>query len=414
MTTVLLVPDLPLERWPSMDRYASRLALYLKRYATDLEIAVSGEIGRLTVDQPASQAGVVASSSAPLDVLPTPGLNEARRYLARYWWYPHRIKWMGADVMHVLDHSYAHVVRSWTKGPRVITVHDLLPVLTVERGGSTLRDRIRNRLLQRVLAALRMPDAWIVATEWLRGELARWLGHERRIHVIPYGVDDAFFAAPAETRAATRARLKIPQDAHVVLHVGSVGPRKNLPAVMAAVHGLRDGGMNAWLLQVGGAFSPAQQHDLATQGLKPFTRSEPDAAEGELRAAYRAADVLLFPSHYEGFGFPVLEAMASGLPVVTSGAGGLAEVAGDAAIVVGGRESEPYITALTRLARNRTWHDELVRRGIERAHRFRWVETARKTAEVYRMLARGETGSAKRDTGSAKREEKGRRRARET
>ncbi|MBI2071927.1 MAG: glycosyltransferase family 4 protein [Gemmatimonadetes bacterium] len=388
MTSVLLVPDLPLERWPSMDRYASRLALYLKRYATDLEIAIAGEIGGLTVDQPSSDVGIFSSNPTPFPLLPTPGLNETRRYVSRYWTYPYRIRWMAADLMHVLDHSYAHIVLSWGKGPRIVTVHDLLPVLTVERGGNTMRERMRNRLLERVLKALRTADAWIVATEWLRGELGRWLGHDERIHVIPYGVDDAFFHPPEATRADTRRRLGIPEDGFVVLHVGTVGPRKNVPAVMAAVRGLRQAGMDAWLLQVGGAFSHEQEHDLVTQGIKEVTRNLAEAVEPELRAAYRAADVLLFPSHYEGFGFPVLEAMASGLPVVTSGAGGLAEVAGDAAVVVGGRETGPYVQALRRLAGNPQWCEQLVERGVERAHRFRWVETARKTAEVYRALMR--------------------------
>ena len=388
MTSVLLVPDLPLERWPSMDRYASRLALYLKRVATDLEITVAGEIGGLTVDQPPSDAGIFSSNPLPFPMLPTPGLNETRRYVARYWTYPYRIRWMGADILHVLDHSYAHIVLTWGKGPRIVTVHDLLPVMTIERGGNSMRERMRNRLLERVLKALRTADAWIVATEWLRGELGQWLGHDDRIHVIPYGVDDAFFHPPDATRAQTRRQLGIPEGAFVALHVGSVGPRKNVPAVMAAVRGLRQAGMDAWLLQVGGAFSTEQEHDLATQGIKNVTRNVAEAAEPDLRAAYRAADVLLFPSHYEGFGFPVLEAMASGLPVVTSGAGGLAEVAGDAAVVVGGRETEPYVKAIRRLAGNALWRDQLVQRGIERAHRFRWVEAARKTAEVYRALAR--------------------------
>ena len=388
MTSVLLVPDLPLERWPSTDRYASRLALYLKRVATDLEITVAGEIGGLTVDQPPSDAGIFSSNPLPFPMLPTPGLNETRRYVARYWTYPYRIRWMGADILHVLDHSYAHIVLTWGKGPRIVTVHDLLPVMTIERGGNSMRERMRNRLLERVLKALRTADAWIVATEWLRGELGQWLGHDDRIHVIPYGVDDAFFHPPDATRAQTRRQLGIPEGAFVALHVGSVGPRKNVPAVMAAVRGLRQAGMDAWLLQVGGAFSTEQEHDLATQGIKNVTRNVAEAAEPDLRAAYRAADVLLFPSHYEGFGFPVLEAMASGLPVVTSGAGGLAEVAGDAAVVVGGRETEPYVKAIRRLAGNALWRDQLVQRGIERARRFRWVEAARKTAEVYRALAR--------------------------
>ncbi len=371
-----------------MDRYASRLALHLKRLATDLEIALAGEIGELTVEQPRSDAGALSSHPSPFPMLPAPGVHETRRYLSRYWAYPLRLRWMRADVTHVLDHSYAHLLLGRQHGRKVVTVHDLLPVMVVQRGAATLRDRLKNRLLERVLRGLRQADAWIVSTEWLRGELAAWLGHSDRIHVIPYGVDDAFFHPPATTREETRARMGIPLKAYVVLHVGSVAPRKNIPAVIAAVHGLRASGMDAWLLQAGGHFTDEQRKDLATYGLERYSRQIVDAAEVDLRAAYRAADVLLFPSHYEGFGFPVLEAMASGLPAVTSGAGGLAEVAGDAAVVVGGREAEPYVTALKRLAGNARWREQLVTRGRERARRFRWVEAARRTAEVYRSLAR--------------------------
>jgi glycosyltransferase involved in cell wall biosynthesis len=216
--------------------------------------------------------------------------------------------------------------------------------------------------------------------------LAKWLGHDEAIHVIPFGVDDAFFDTPDEDPADTRRRWKIPPDAFVVLHVGSVGPRKNLPVVIAAVDALRRSGVDAWLLQVGGTLTSKQEADLQQRGLARHVARVGEVEEPELRKAYRASDVLLFPSHYEGFGFPVLEAMASGLPVVTSGAGGLAEVAGDAAVVVGGRELEPYIGALKRLERTDHWREKLKCKGLERARRYRWVETARKTAEVYRQL----------------------------
>jgi glycosyltransferase involved in cell wall biosynthesis len=387
MTRVLLVPDLPLERWPSMDRYASRLAMHLRRHAGDLEVAVAGEIAGLTIEPGSETPGLRISNPWRIPELPGLGTGELTRYLARYWSYPRRVRHLRGDVLHVLDHSYAHLLMSRTAHPAVVTVHDLMPLITVRRGGNSLRDRLRNWLLGRVLHGLRRADAWIVATEWLREELARWLGSDRGIHVIPFGVDDAFFEPPPEKRETFRRRLRVPEGAFVALHVGSVGPRKNLRAVFEGIAALRRVGIDAWLLQVGGIFSQAQTRELEQPAIGRSVVTLGEAPEGVLRSAYAASDVLFFPSHYEGFGFPVLEAMASGLPVVTSGAGGLAEVAGDAAVVVGGRETAPYVTALRRVAERSQWREQLVRRGRQRAAEFRWVTTAGRTAEVYRELA---------------------------
>jgi glycosyltransferase involved in cell wall biosynthesis len=381
-TAVLLVPDLALERWPSMDRYASRLAQHLGPLAPDLDLKLAIEVGGPTV--PDGGPAPPAPAGPAWDLR-----HELRRYVARYALYPARLRWMSADVVHVLDHSYAHILLSRRRAKRVVTVHDLMPVLAVERGATTLRDRLRNSLLARVLRGLRSADAWIVSTEWLRGELAAWLGSDERIHVIPYGIEEAFFTPVKETPQETRRRLGLPASAFVVLHVGSVVPRKNIPAVITAVAGLRAQKVDAWLLQLGGTFTPDQRRDLAQAGLEPNSRFVPEASERDLRSGYRAADVLLFPSHYEGFGFPVLEAMACGTPVVTSGAGGLAEVAGDAAVVVGGRETAPYVAALRQVATRPEWRARLVERGLERARRFSWQDAARRTAEVYRGLVRG-------------------------
>jgi glycosyltransferase involved in cell wall biosynthesis len=289
-------------------------------------------------------------------------------------------------VVHILDHSYAHILRATRDTPSVVTVHDLIPQITVQRKPHNLRERIRNALLARVLDSLRKADAWIVATEWLKTELAEWLDEDERIHVIPYGVDEAFFAPPVDGREVVRQWWKIPEDAFVVLHVGSVDKRKNFGAVIGALDGLRSEGVEAWLLQVGGTLSPEHVADIKARNLDGAVTALGAANEADLRAAYRASDVLLFPSLYEGFGFPVLEAMASELPVVTSGAGGLAEVAGEAALVVGGREVEPYTAVLKGIAESEEARGTLARRGLEQARRFRWAEAARRTADVYRAL----------------------------
>jgi glycosyltransferase involved in cell wall biosynthesis len=370
-----------------MDRYASRLAIHLRRDVPDMDFTLACEIAGPTVEAEGPVGEMQVSAATQLPLLPWTGRREFGRYLSRYWRYPRRVWRMRGDILHILDHSYAHILLSKRDRPTVVTVHDLAPLLTVQRRGRMLRERFRDRLLRRVLEGLQRADAWIVATQWLRGQLANRLERDDHIHVIPFGVDDTFFDLPSEPRAETRGRWGIPDAAFVVLHVGSVGPRKNLGAVIATVHGLRTAGVEAWFLQVGGILTPAQQADLASRGISQFARCVGEAGERSLRAAYRAADVLLFPSHYEGFGFPVLEAMASRLPVVTSGAGGVAEVAGDAAVVVGSPEPEPYVAALKQLVGNGSWREHLVAKGVERARRFRWPETARKTSKVYRALA---------------------------
>ena len=176
----LLVPDLPLERWPSMDRYASRLAAELKRNETDLEVRLTAPIAGVTVDPDDSGSGGFGE-------IKSSAWHELRRYVARYWRYPRLVRHTKGDVLHVLDHSYAHLLLGKRKRPAVVTVHDLLPLINVRRPARGLRERLRNRMLHRVLDGLRRADAWIVGTEWLKGELAEWLESDRGIHVIPFG-----------------------------------------------------------------------------------------------------------------------------------------------------------------------------------------------------------------------------------
>src|SRR5258705_9987656 len=375
MARVLLVPDLPLERWPSMDKYAHRLHDWLESSNPGFDVRLAAHIGALTEELKdgrgnRSSGAFVRWWTQPVDpsriVLPGP-LHGPHRYAARHFFYPWRVKREArrADLVHILDHSYAHMLTSARKRPVVVTVHDLMPVIVLRSPTDGWREGVRNRFLRTALKALRQADAYIVGTEWLKRELATWLGDDKNIHVVPFGVDRAFYGESAVARERGRRDWRIPEDAFVVLHVGSTVDRKNVPLVIQTLARLRQQ-TDAYLLQVGGRFSDEQDQLIDRLDLRRYVRSVASADETALRRAYRAADVLLFPSLYEGFGFPVLEAFASGLPVVTSGAGGLKEVAGGAAVVVEGRDPGDYVQALERLD-DADEREELVQKGWARA-----------------------------------------------
>src|SRR5213594_1017983 len=185
MTRVLLVPDLPLERWPSMDRYAHRLHDWLESTDPGFEVRLAASIGDLTRDRGNGRTSGGYPRWWAQDVDPTkfvlPGpLHEPQRYVARYvlypWWLRREAK--RAQLVHILDHSYAHMVTRVQRRPAIVTVHDLMPVIILRSPTDGWREGVRNRFLRGTLKALRLARAYIVGTEWLKRELATWLGDD--------------------------------------------------------------------------------------------------------------------------------------------------------------------------------------------------------------------------------------------
>ena len=385
-----------------MDKYAHRLHDWFESADFGFHVRLAAHIGALTRDsvghakpkkRNSRSEAFVRWWSQPVDpsrvILPGP-LHGPQQWAARYYFYPWRVKREAkrADVVHVLDHSYAHMIERAGRRPVVITVHDLMPVVVLrnptENWREGWREGVRTRFLRQALKALRQADSYIVGTQWLKYELATWLGTDKNIFVVPFGVDRAFYGESTVARERGRRDWRIPEDAFVVLHVGSTVDRKNVPLVIQTLARLRQHA-DAYLLQVGGRLTPEQEQLIDRLDLRAVVRSIASADETVLRRAYRAADVLLFPSLYEGFGFPVLEAFASGLPVVTSGAGGLKEVAGGAAVVVEGRDPGDYVAAIERLD-DPEEREDLIQRGWARARQFTWQKTAALTADVYKPL----------------------------
>lgn len=354
---VLLVPDLALEGWPSMERYARALAQ------------------RLPVSVPASAQTITGP-----------------RYVARYVTYPRALKAeLPVALAHIADHSYAHCLAALPGAPSVVTIHDLFPVRVMKEGGGGVRSMVRNGLLQRTMRWVRRADRLIAITQFVAEEAARLLEvPENRIRVAPVGVDAAFFGPVHEEVVADRRRgwlsgTSAGADAVILLHVGLCVPRKRIDIVIGTLAELRRRGVNAVLVQIGGHFTPAHHVAISAAGLDAFTVQESSVSEPSLIAAYHSADVLLMPSAYEGFGFPIIEALAAGLPVVSSGAGGMREAGGEAAFVVEAEEPARYADAIGAASEDPNRGDRR-ERGIAHATALSWDATAEKVRAVYREL----------------------------
>ncbi len=203
-----------------------------------------------------------------------------------------------------------------------------------------------------------------------------------RITAIPLGVDQARFAAAAHEGG--------PQPAPYFLFVGNRAPNKNLGRVLEAFATIA-GRFPGIELVMAGAERPGDRIQLEQQterlGVRGRVRHLGFVAEDDLPQLYARATAFLFPSIEEGFGLPVLEAMAAGTPVLTSNRGVLREVAGQAALLVDPLSAEAIGGGMSRLAGDEALRDELSRRGQRRAEDFSWEVTARRTLEVYEMLS---------------------------
>lgn len=279
----------------------------------------------------------------------------------------------GFDVLHVTNPAGIAPARAGCA--LVVTVHDL----AVERHPE--RFPAKWRLLYRtgIRAAARRADAILTPSAATAADLLEYTSVEAaKVHVTPLAA--SLPASPREPHAVL-SRLGI--DAPYLLFVGTLEPRKNVVPLVRAYrqiahdlpHGLVLAGPDGWRVQDLDA-------ELLRDGPGHIVRT--GRVDGEdLDALYRAAAAFVYPSTYEGFGLPVLEAMARGVPVVTSEAPALVEVTGDAALKVEADDVAGLADALARLLSNDALAADLGARGRKRAAAFTWAATARATLDAY-------------------------------
>ena len=263
---------------------------------------------------------------------------------------------------------FNYVVPPAYRGPSVVTVHDLSFEFDPEL--MSRRDRFMFRTF--VPRSARRADRVLAVSERTKRDLVEHYGiAEERIVVTPNGVDPVF-----------RPYGAVHDGPPYALFVGGIQPRKD-PLTAVEALALVDGDLR--LVLVGDEKRGGDDVRSAVRRLGLEARVElAGYVEHEgLASLYRGAACLVFPSRYEGFGLPVLEAMASGTPVVATTAGAVPEVAGDAAVLVEPGDPEALAAGIRQALGDR---ERLAAAGLERARRFTWSETARRTLKVYREL----------------------------
>jgi glycosyltransferase involved in cell wall biosynthesis len=214
---------------------------------------------------------------------------------------------------------------------------------------------------------------------------------ESKITVIYNAIDERFSEEPAADevlRVKERYQLNDP----FILYAGNIKPHKNLVRLIEAFSQIRQGPFQELkLLIIGDQISklPALRRAVHQLKLHKHVRFLGYIPDETLAVLYRSAEVFVFPSLYEGFGLPPLEAMASGTPVVTSNVSSLPEVAGDAAVLVDPYDVDSIVEGLRRVLSDPALAAELRRKGLERAREFSWERSVAKTRQVYQQVGGG-------------------------
>jgi len=307
------------------------------------------------------------------------------------------LRQVDADVVHFTNGMLPLV----SPTPTVVTIHDMS--LRLYPRYHPARRVLLNRPL--VDLAARRADAIITPSQSAKRDIVRVYDIDpARVHVV-YEAAAPSFRRVTDAVELERVRRRYHLDERIILYVGTIEPRKNLPKLIAAFAAERKAGrLNHQLVCVGpyGWLSRGIEDQIARADVAHAINFTGYVPFDDLPAIYSLAELFVYPSMYEGFGLPVIEAMACGAPVLTGGSGALAEIGGDAIAPLERMDADALGDALVALARSRDRREALSAAGLERASHFSWDRAAHESLDIYReTAARHTVRAARRPAGAA-------------
>ena len=305
--------------------------------------------------------------------------------LRRRWWaigLPLFLRQTSFDLFHGTNYE----VPLWNRGRNVLTIHDLSNLIHPEYHEPRLVRRARRRLPLMVRSAAVI----IAVTESMKREMCEHLKLKpERIVVTPEAPRSSFSPLATEEASLIRDRLGIEPD--FILSVGTIEPRKNLLTLVRALDQiLRTTTLRPQLVVAGGEgwLMDKLYSFISEKGLSDRVHFIGYTSDDELRALYSTCRLCVYPSLYEGFGLPPLEAMACGAPVITSRIPAIIETVGESAVLVEPTDVEGLAGSIIELWNDERQRKQLSHAGLKRAAAFTWEQTARLTLDVYRKVAR--------------------------
>jgi glycosyltransferase involved in cell wall biosynthesis len=280
------------------------------------------------------------------------------------------------DIFHGLNYYAPHL-----SFPSIVNIYDLSYVLFSD---CFTKERLRD-IRYKVGCSIKRTEKIITGSESTKSDIIRFLNVAgEKIEVTRFGLEEKFHPVDNEELIPIREKYHLPE--RFILFVGTIEPRKNILNLVHAFHRLgRDAGLviagrKGWLFKE--IFKEVRWLNLGERII--FLDYVP---ETDLPLLYNAASVFVYPSLYEGFGFPPLEAMACGVPVITSDKSSLPEIVGDAGILINPEDTGEIREAIISVLDDGSLRRKMVRKGLKRAKQFSWKKCAEETLKLYREVA---------------------------